>query len=84
MMSELNKIEDARRLKGLLSEIKILKKQIFGETHDLITFCMSCGEYLGQFVLAEHTMAEIRSRPLCEKCFNEKVGKIAQPKFLLP
>ena len=80
MSTQSNNLEDLRETKRLLSEIRILKRQIFGEITDLPTYCMACGVFIGVFVLAAQTMAGVNVRPLCEKCFKEKVGTMVMPK----
>ena len=73
-------VEILREARNLLRDIKMLKKEIFGESKDLPTYCFACGEYIGTFVLATDTIASLRVRPLCESCFKAKVGKIVMPK----
>lgn len=73
-------LEPLKQMKGLLQQIQHLKKQVFGETKELPTYCMACGEYIGTFILAAETMATIKTRPLCDKCFKEKVGEMVMPK----
>ena len=64
-----------------LERIKILKKQIFGETETIITCCFGCGAYVGQGSMSRDSTALFRVYPLCKNCFESKFTKIASPRF---